>query len=65
VYFGYGISDATAACMNTAGQTVYTFVAQGDLDGDDDNSTFELATQVHTDLTLYHSRGFYISNEVE
>jgi type IV pilus assembly protein PilA len=67
VYFGYGISsaDATGACMNSALTTVYTFVANGDLDGDDTNSTFELATQVHTDLTLYHSRGFYISNEVE
>jgi type IV pilus assembly protein PilA len=65
VYFGYGISDATSACMNSAGDTVYTFVANGDLDGDDTDSTFELATQVHTDLTLYHSRGFYISNEVE
>ena len=65
VYFGYGITDASAQCMNTAGQTVYTFFAHGDLDGDNSDSTFELATQVHTDLTLYHSRGFYIVNEVE
>ncbi|HMI89893.1 MAG TPA: prepilin-type N-terminal cleavage/methylation domain-containing protein [Polyangiales bacterium] len=65
VYFGYGITQASAQCMNSAGETVYTFFAHGDLDGDENNSTFELATQVHTDLTLYHSRGFYISNEVE
>ena len=65
VYFGYGISDASAKCMNSAGDDVYTFFANGDLDGDDVNSTFELATSVHTDMTLYHARGFYIINEVE
>jgi len=65
VYFGYGITDATATCMNTAGTDVYTFFAHGDLDGDSVMSTFELATAVHTDMTLYHSRGFYIVNEVE
>jgi type IV pilus assembly protein PilA len=65
VYFGYGITDAQSVCMNSALTTVYTFYAHGDLDDDGDMSTFELATQVHTDLTLYHTRGFYISNEVE
>jgi type IV pilus assembly protein PilA len=65
VYFGYGITDATQKCMNTALESVYTFYAHGDLDADGTLSTFELATQVHTDLTLYHTRGFYIVNEVE
>ena len=65
VYFGYGISNATATCMNTAQTDVYTFYAHGDLDADGTTSTFELATSVHTDMTLYHSRGFYIVNEVE
>ena len=68
VYFGYGISNgvlATGKCNNTAGVDVYTFVAQGDLDGDDTNSTFELATEVDNDQTLYHGRGFYIVNEIE
>jgi type IV pilus assembly protein PilA len=65
VYFGYAISNASGQCNNTAKQNVYTFVANGDLDGDNINSQFELATQVDADMTLYHARGFYISNEVE
>ena len=65
VYFGYGIGSTGAACMRPAGMNVYTFVAQGDLDGDSSRSTFELNTSVHTDLTLYHTRGFYIVNEIE
>ena len=65
VYFGYGISDASDTCNNSSGDEVYTFVANGDLDGDDTNSTFELATQVDRDMTLYHARGFYIVNEIE
>src|SRR5262245_44651133 len=65
VYFGYGISGATSKCNNTALADVYTFVARGDLDGDNINSTFELATKVDTDMTLYHARGFYIGLEIE
>jgi type IV pilus assembly protein PilA len=65
VYFGYGIANATNTCNNAANTAVYTFLAHGDLDGDNTNSTFELATQVDPDMTLYHSRGFYIVNEIE
>jgi len=39
--------------------------ANGDLDDDDTNGTFELAVAVHTDLTLYHARGFFVVNEIE
>jgi type IV pilus assembly protein PilA len=65
VYFGYGITGASGQCNNTANQDVYTFIANGDLDGDDTDSTFELATSVDDDMTLYHARGFYIVNEIE
>jgi len=65
VYFGYGISSLSAGCNHTATENAYVFYANGDLDGDKTLSTFELATDVHTDMTLYHSRGFYIVNEVE
>jgi type IV pilus assembly protein PilA len=67
VYFGYGItsSNATGACTQSANTNVYTFYANGDLDGDNINSKFELAVQVDTDNTLYHARGFYIQNEIE
>jgi type IV pilus assembly protein PilA len=65
VYFGYEIANASNTCNNSSGDPVYTFIAQGDLDGDDVNSTFELATQVDRDMTLYHARGFYIVDEIE
>ena len=65
VYYGYQIESAAAACDRTALTQVYTLIAMGDLDGDNTNSTFELAVQVDTDMTLYHARGFYIDQEIE
>jgi len=65
VYFGYGITAATATCGWSANQNVYTFFANGDLDGDATMSTFELATGTDKDTTLYHAKGFYIVNEIE
>ena len=64
VYFGYGFTGSTG-CNKSVNVDVYTFFALGDLDDDATNSTFELATTVHTDMTLYHARGFYVVNEVE
>jgi type IV pilus assembly protein PilA len=72
VYFGYGI-----ASIGTPGQlscfagglgatpTVYTFFANGDLDGDGILSTFELAVGSSEANQLYHSRGFYVVDELE
>jgi type IV pilus assembly protein PilA len=68
VYFGYGITSAapTGACGVSANNaSVYTFVAQGDLDADSTRSTFELAAGTDNDATLYHAKGFYINNEIE
>ena len=65
VYFGYAIVDGTDACNNPANVPVYTFTALGDLDSDNTNSTFELATSVDADMTLFHARGFYIDKEIE
>jgi type IV pilus assembly protein PilA len=66
VYFGYGILGSTDKCGWTANATaVYTFTAQGDLDGDTTLSTFELAAGTDKDTTLFHSKGFYIINEIE
>lgn len=64
VYFGYQIADSNDKCGASEGEPVYTFVANGDLDGDGTYSTFELATDVQQH-TLRHSKGFYIVNEVE
>ena len=65
VYFGYGFTSASAGCGWSANQSVYTFFAQGDLDGDATKSTFELAAGTDKDTTLYHAKGFYIVNEIE
>ncbi|QQR88902.1 MAG: prepilin-type N-terminal cleavage/methylation domain-containing protein [Myxococcales bacterium] len=66
VYFGYQVTSAGASCTNTASDTtIYTFAAHGDLDGDDTNSTFELAIGSDANNELYHSRGFFIQNETE
>jgi type IV pilus assembly protein PilA len=65
VYFGYGITSAAASCGWAANAIVYTFFANGDLDGDGTQSTFELATGTDADNSLYHAKGFYINNEIE
>jgi type IV pilus assembly protein PilA len=69
VYFGYGITagaSGTGKC-GWAGNAsdVYTFFANGNLDGDTIFSTFELAAGTDKDNTLYHAKGFYIVNEIE
>ena len=40
-------------------------LANGDLDGDTTLSTFEMAVGSDGTNTLYHSRGFYVSDEME
>lgn len=70
VYYGYEmVSVGTGpglSCGYTAGtQSLYTFRARGDLDGDGLQSLIELAAGSDTDDTLYHARGFHIVNEIE
>ncbi|HET8933963.1 MAG TPA: prepilin-type N-terminal cleavage/methylation domain-containing protein [Polyangiales bacterium] len=64
VYFGYGI-DGSGQCGWQANSNIYTFYAQGDLDGDGTRSTFELAAGSDEERTLRHAVGFFIVNEVE
>lgn len=65
-YYSYSITTDGAGCGNgPADTTVYTFTAQGNLDGDAVLSTFELAVGTDVNNELYHSRGFYIVNEIE
>jgi hypothetical protein len=66
VYFGYGLTSGGGWCgwsANTA--EIYTLFALGDLDGDKNASSFELAVGSDSDNTLFHARGFYIVNELE
>ena len=66
VYFSYGITAGAGQCGWAANSNnVYTFVANGDLDGDSTLSIFELAAGTDKDSTLYHAKGFYIVNEIE
>lgn len=66
IYFGYEVVSAGGSCGNTASDTtIYTFAAEGDLDGDDVNSRFELAVGSDAGNTLYHARGFYVQHELE
>ena len=65
IYFSYKIAGI-AGCGTAANTTsVYTFTANGDLDGNGTQSTFELAVGSGPSNELYHSRGFYIVNELE
>jgi type II secretory pathway pseudopilin PulG len=64
VYFGYGLTGSQR-CGWDVTSDVYTFSAQGDLDGDGTRSTFELAAGTDDSRTLRHARGIYIVNETE
>jgi type IV pilus assembly protein PilA len=66
VYYGYGFDSRTpTGCGQPANSSMYTFFAQGNLDGDATTSKFELAAGTDDQTTLYHARGFYISDEIE
>ncbi|MBN1655001.1 MAG: type II secretion system protein [Deltaproteobacteria bacterium] len=68
VYYGYGLDSAaaTSTCGTAPASTdVYTMYAHGDLDGDDVNSTFELAVGTSADNELIKSGGFFIQSEIE
>jgi len=65
IYYGYGFTSSKAECGKLKESPIYTFYAQGDLDGDSTSSKFELAASTDSEITLYHARGFYIENEIE
>lgn len=66
MYYTYQIQGSTDTCGNASvDDTIYTFRAIGDLDGDDVNSTFDLAVASDQVNQLYHARGFNITNETE
>jgi type IV pilus assembly protein PilA len=66
VYFGYGVTSTLGAgCDGVANSDAYVLYANGDLDGDNTNSTFEMAVGSDSGNQLYHSVGFYIAQETE
>jgi type IV pilus assembly protein PilA len=68
IYFDYNVTeeDGTSHCGNSASDTtVYSFVANGDLDGDGTQSTFTLAAGSNPDNALYRAPGIHSVNPLE
>ncbi len=65
VYYRYVIANSTSSCGNMINVAQYTFQALGDLDGDGNLSTFELAAASDSSNNLMRAPGFYIVNELE
>ncbi|MEM9189961.1 MAG: prepilin-type N-terminal cleavage/methylation domain-containing protein [Myxococcota bacterium] len=65
IYFGYTIDSPTPGCAAMNSSPAYTFVAEGDLDGDMTLSRFELATGTNANMELYRSTGFYVVRDTE
>jgi len=60
LYFDYNVDatpDATTCGNGPSDQTVYTFLAVGDLDGDGTTSTFRLEAGTNPDNALYRAPG--------
>jgi type IV pilus assembly protein PilA len=63
---GAGCGGTTrAAGTATAPRAIYTFTAEGDLDGDGVFSTFEVQTGVNAQGEMVRSPGVYMINELE
>ena len=65
VYYGYGIVSIGASCGNSASSDLYTFYANGDLDGDTDLSVIEFSAGSDENNELRHAPGFYLLDELE
>lgn len=70
LYFAYSVTadttGTTAGCGKPANQTdVYTFTANGDLDGDGNQSTFQLAAGSNPDNALFRAPGIFSNSALE
>jgi type IV pilus assembly protein PilA len=66
LYFEYHITSPGSACGNSANDTtVYTFTANGDLDGDNTESTFQLAAGSNPDNALFRAPGIFTNSPLE
>ena len=68
IYFQYQVTNtATAGCgdATAVGGQVYQLNAVGDLDGDDENSLFQLAVGVDDGNTLYRNAAIYTQDPLE
>lgn len=70
IYFRYTVNSlgpTAGSCGDDSpgGAQLYEFQATGDLDGDGEQSLFELAAGVDDDAQLYRAAGVYRENELE
>jgi len=67
IYFDYNVVSTPAAttCGIAASQSIYTFQALGDLDGDGAYSTFALEAGSNVDNTLYRAPGIEQTDPLE
>ena len=70
LYFEYNITTDTNGTTNDCGKaasstSVYTFTANGDLDGDGTLSTYNLAAGTNPDNALYRAPGIAVTDGLE
>ena len=66
LYFEYHIaSNQGDSCGNAGGNQMYTFTANGNLDGDSAESTFSLAVGANADNALYRAPGIFNNDPLE
>ncbi len=66
VQYSYGMVATAPGCGKSPNNdSVYTFYANGDLDGDERLSTFEMMVGSNSNNVLYHGVGFYVVEESE
>ncbi|MEQ9076949.1 MAG: prepilin-type N-terminal cleavage/methylation domain-containing protein [Sandaracinaceae bacterium] len=66
IYYQYSIVGSSGLCDGMASSTnVYTFRAEGDLDGDMATSLFEIAVGSSTQNVLVRTPGIYRQDELE
>lgn len=65
IYYQYSIAGSDGACGHQANEDLYSFRAIGDLDGDDVDSLFEIASGSNGQNELMRTPGIYRQNELE
>ncbi len=65
IYYQYLITGSDGMCGHIQGQDLYTFSAQGNLDGDAATSLFEIAAGSSTQNVLMRTPGIFRQNELE
>jgi type IV pilus assembly protein PilA len=70
LYFEYHITATAAGLVSGCGMAastnaVYTFTANGDLDGDNSESTFSLAAGSNPDNALFRAPGIFTADPLE